>query len=247
MEREHAGCCRISPRARARRQAHKLLSVRTAILISTMFADCSSTDARPSGHATPGRQSWATSIGEAIVHCCQLPMREPPRPRSVRPRLPQRTKGSRLGGSAPGIARHASCSSKRAVGVSSDPASAARSFLVRPAVITHASRVAAAPNRRASRQPGHVPASARVLTGRGYLALYWVGELEVWLPLARVSSAMAGDRVPFGGVQVVQRQPSRGPGTVLVSIYCPSEGMLNCGPRNVVDEPTPAGSWGSSV
>ena len=43
-----------SPRAWARRQAHKLLVVRTAILVSTMFADCSSTDARPSGHATPG-------------------------------------------------------------------------------------------------------------------------------------------------------------------------------------------------
>ena len=94
MEREHAGCCRVSPRAWARRQAHKLLVVRTAILVSTMFADCSSTDARPSGHATPGRQSWAASIGQAIVHCCQLPMREPPRPRSVRPRLPQRTSSS---------------------------------------------------------------------------------------------------------------------------------------------------------
>ena len=75
VEREHAGCCRVSPRARARRQAHKLLVVRTAILVSTMFADCSSTDADraaiPPPGASPGRRALDKQSFTAASRRCE--------------------------------------------------------------------------------------------------------------------------------------------------------------------------------
>jgi hypothetical protein len=85
-------------------------------------------------------------------------------------------------------------------------------FVVKPAATTRPSGVAALHKDGASRPAApcrRQPASDRsryVRAGMG-------GESEVWLSRPVYRRLRLGARVPFSGLQVAQRQPSRGPGT----------------------------------